>query len=147
MPHRSKICQEAHSKKARLIRKQRVTFVQNELKEVADLHKQLTNEERLWFLINERSIILSQEVEKLETFKKKLEEHAKKLQRTVEDLERENYYLRKKGRVLRGLVGDYQDQSRVLEGCILIVFILGQLVVRLYLLDFFDGNDSCVTVF
>ncbi len=109
MPHRSKICQEAHSKKARLIRKQRVTFVQNELKEVADLYKQLTNEERLRFLINERSITLSQEVEKLETFKKKFEEHAEKLQRTVKDLERENYYLEKEGRILRGLVGDYQD--------------------------------------
>ncbi len=60
---------------------------------------------------------------------------------------RENYYLGKEGRVLRGLVEDYQDQSRALEGCILIVFILGQLVVKLYLLGFFDDNDSCVTVF
>src|SRR6266540_4942313 len=127
MPHHSKICQEAHSKKARLIRKQRVAFVQNKLKKVADLHKQLTNEERLRFLINERSITLSQEVEKLETSKKKLEEYAEKLQRIVEDLERENYYLGKEGRVLRGLVEDYQDQSRVLEGCILMVFILGKL--------------------
>src|SRR6266540_7547943 len=134
MSHHSKICQKAHSKKARLIRKQRVTFIQNELKEVADLYKQLTNEERLRFLINERNITLSQEVEKLETFKKKLEEHTEQLQRTVEDLERENYYLGKEGRVLRGLIGDYQDQSRVLEGCILMVFILGQLVVGLYLL-------------
>jgi len=147
MPHHSKICQKAHSKKARLIHKQRVTFVQNELKEVANLHKQLTNEERLRFLINERSITLSQEVEKLETSKKKLEEHAEKLQRIVEDLERENYYLEKKSRVLRGLVEDYQDQSRALEDCILMVFILGKLVVGLYLLGFFDGNDSCVTVF
>src|SRR6266508_6260940 len=117
MPHRSKICQEAHSKKIRLIHKQRVAFVQNELKEVSDLHKQLTNEERLRFLINKRSITLSQEVEKLETSKKKLEEHAEKLQRTVEDLRRENYYLEKKSRVLRGLVEDYQDQSRALEDC------------------------------
>jgi len=90
----------------------------------------------LRFLINERSIILSQEVEKLETSKKKLEEHAEKLQRTVEDLERENYYLGKEGRVLRGLIGDYQDQSRALKGCILMVFILGQLVVRLYFFEF-----------
>src|SRR6266540_888616 len=103
MPHRSKICQEAHSKKARLIRKQRIAFVQNKLKEVANLHKQLTNEE-----------------------------NTEKLQRTVEDLGRENYYLEKKGKVLRGLVRDYQDQSRALEGCILMVFILGQLVVGLY---------------
>src|SRR6266545_7053495 len=133
MPHRSKICQEAHSKKARLIRKQRVAFIQNELKEVADLHKQLTNEERLRFLINKRSIILSQEVEKLETSKKKLEEHAEKLQRTIEDLGRKNYYLGKEGRVLRGLVGDYQGRNRFLEGFALMVFILGQLVIGLYL--------------
>ena len=77
------------------------------------------------FLINERSIILSQEIEKLETFKKKLEEHAEKLQETVEDLGRENYYLRKKGKVLRRFVGDYQNRSKVLKSFILIVFILG----------------------
>ncbi len=77
------------------------------------------------FLINKRSITLSQKVKKLETSKKKLEEYTEKLQRTVENLERENYYLGKEGRVLRGLVGDYQDQSRALEGCILMVFILG----------------------
>jgi len=53
MPHRSKICQEAHLKKARLIRKQRVVLVQNELKEVSRLRHQLTNEENLRFLINE----------------------------------------------------------------------------------------------
>ncbi len=53
MPHRSKICQEAHSKKARLIRKQRVILVQNKLKEVLRLHHQLINEENLRFLINE----------------------------------------------------------------------------------------------
>ena|SRR6266542_1681711 len=147
MPHHSKIYQEAHSKKVRLIHKQRIAFVQNELKEVANLHKQLTNEERLRFLINERSIILSQEIEKLETFKKKLEEHAEKLQETVEDLGRENYYLRKKGKVLRRFVGDYQNRSKVLKSFILIVFILEQLVVGLYLLGFFDNNNSCVIVF
>ncbi len=53
MPHRSKICQEAHSKKVQLIRKQRVVLVQNELKEVSRFHQQLTNEENLRFLINE----------------------------------------------------------------------------------------------
>jgi len=61
----------------------------------------------LRFLINKRNIILSQKVEKLETSKKKLEEHVEKLQGTVEDLRRENYYLEKKGRVLKGLVEDY----------------------------------------
>ena len=58
MPHRSKICQESHSKKARFIRKQRVILVQNKLKEVSRLSYQLTNEENLRFLINERSIKL-----------------------------------------------------------------------------------------
>ncbi len=47
MPHRSKIYQEAHSNKARLIRKQKVILVQNELKEVSRLRHQLTNEENL----------------------------------------------------------------------------------------------------
>ena len=49
MPHRSKICQETHSNKARLIRKQRVILVQNELTEVLRLCHQLTNEENLSF--------------------------------------------------------------------------------------------------
>ncbi len=53
MPYRSKICQEAYSKKAKLIHKQRVILVQNELKEVSRLHYQLTNKKNLRFLINE----------------------------------------------------------------------------------------------
>src|SRR6266542_6450835 len=147
MPYRSKICQEAYSNKTRLICKQRVTFVQNKLKKVADLNKQLTNEERLRFLINKRSITVSKEVEKLETSKKKLEEYVEKLQGTVENLKRENYYLEKESRVLRGLIEDYQDWSRTLEGFVLMVFILEQLVIGLYLLDFFDGNNNYVIVF
>ena len=79
MPHCSKICQEAHSKKARFIRKQRVILVQNELKEVSRLRQQLTNEENLRFLINERSIKLSQEAEELKISKEKLEEHTERL--------------------------------------------------------------------
>ncbi len=66
IPHRSKICQESHSKKAKLIRKQRVILVQNELKEVLRLCYQLTNKENLRFLINKRSIKLSQEAEELQ---------------------------------------------------------------------------------
>ncbi len=58
IPHCSKICQEAYFKKVRLIRKQRVILVQNDLKEVSRLSYQLTNEENLRFLINERSIKL-----------------------------------------------------------------------------------------
>src|SRR6266542_3748118 len=147
MPHRSKICQEAHSKKARLIRKQRVVLVQNELKEVSRLRQQLINEENLRFLINERSIKLSQEAEELKVSKEKLEKHTGKLQGTVEKLGRRNYYLGQEGRVLRGLVGDYQDKNRVLKGFVLMFFILGQLIVGLYLLGLFDDNNACVTIF
>src|SRR6266540_6181436 len=115
MPQRSKLCQEAYSKKARLIHKQRVAFVQNELAETSNLCQQLINEENLRFLVNERSIKLSQEANKSTVSKEKLEEHARKLQGTVEELRRRNYDLRRKGRVLRGLVGDYQDRNRFLE--------------------------------
>ena len=125
MPHRSKICQEAHSMKARLIRKQRVILVQNELKEVSRLRHQLTNEENLRFLINERSIKLLLEAEELKISKEKLEEHTGRLQGTVKELGRRNYYLGQEGRVLKGLVKDYQDQNKVLESFILMVFILG----------------------
>src|SRR6266498_924732 len=112
MPHHSKICQEAHSKKTRLIRKQRVFLVQSELKEVSKLRQQLTNEENLRFLINERSIKLSQETEELKISKEKLEEHTRRLQKTVEELGKRNYYLGQEGRVLREFIGDYQGQNR-----------------------------------
>ena len=59
MPQCLKLCQKAHSKKARLIHKQRVAFVQNELAETLNLRQQLINEENLRFLVNERSIKLS----------------------------------------------------------------------------------------
>src|SRR6266508_2777980 len=127
MSHRSKICQEAHSKKARLIHKQRVVLVQNELKEVSRLRQQLTNEENLRFLINERSIKLFQEAEKLKISKEKLEEHTGRLQGTVKELGRRNYYLGQEGLVLRGRIRDYQGQNRILEGFVLMVFILRQL--------------------
>ncbi len=51
--------------------------------------------------------MLFQEVEKLETSKKKLKEHAEKLQETVEELKRKNYYLGREGRVLRELIRNY----------------------------------------
>src|SRR6266498_3602062 len=146
MSYHSKICQEAHSKKTRLIRKQRVVLVQNELKEVSRLHQQLINEENLRFLINERSIKLSQEAEELKISKEKLEEHTGRLQRTVEELGRRNYYLKQEGLILRRRVRDYQDQNRVLKGFVLIVFMLGQLIVGLYLLGLFDSNNACVTI-
>src|SRR6266498_2314650 len=147
MSQRSKLCQDAHLKKTRLIRKQRVAFVQNELAETSNLHQQLINEENLRFLVNERSIKLSQEAEKSTVSKEKLEEHARKLQETVEELGKRNYDLGRESRVLRGLVGDYQGRNRFLEGFALMVFILGQLVIGLYLLGLFDGNNVCVTIF
>src|SRR6266540_2323195 len=142
MPQRSKLYQEAHSKKTKLIRKQRVAFVQNELAKTSNLRQQLINEENLRFLVNKRSIKLSQETEKFTVSKEKLEEHARKLQGTVEELERRNYDLGRKGRVLKGLIGDYEGQNRFLEGFVLMVFILGQLIIGLYLLDLFDSNNA-----
>src|SRR6266540_4634577 len=147
MPHHSKICQEAHSKKARLIRKQRVVLVQNELKEVSRLRQQLTNEENLRFLINKRSIKLLQEAKELKISKEKLKEHTGRLQRTVEKLKKRNYYLGQEGLVLRGRVRDYQGQNRVLKGFALMIFMLGQLIVGLYLLGLFDSNNACVIIF
>ena len=79
--------------------------------------------------------------------KEKLEKYARKLQGTVEELGRRNYNLGREGRVLRGLVGNYEGRNRFLEGFALMVFILGQLVVGLYLLDLFDGNNAYVTIF
>ncbi len=99
------------------------------------------------FLVNERSIKLLQKAEELKVSKEKLDEYVKRLQKTVEELERKNYYLGKEGRILRELVGNYQGQNRFLKGFALMVFILDQLVVELYLLDLFDDNNVCVTIF
>ncbi len=60
---------------------------------------------------------------------------------------KKNYYLGQKGRVLRGLVRNYQDQNRIWEGFALMVFMLRQLIVGLYLLGLFDGNNACVIIF
>ncbi len=51
------------------------------------------------------------------------------------------------GKVLRGLIRDYQGWNRFLKSFTLKVFILNQLIVELYLLGFFDDNDVCVTIF
>ncbi|SRR6266542_1577375 len=95
MLQRSKLCQESHSMKARLICKQRIAFVQKKLAETLNLRQQLINEENLRFLVNERSIKLSQKAEKLIVSKEKLEKHIRKLQETVEELGRRNYDLRR----------------------------------------------------
>ncbi len=91
--------------------------------------------------------MLFQEVKKLETSKKKLKEHTEKLQETIKRLGRKNYYLGREGKVLRGLVGNYQSQIKILKGFALMGCILEQLVVGLYLLGLFDGNNACVIIF
>ena len=111
------------------------------------LRAHLRNEENLRFLINERSIKISQEAEELKVSKEKLDEHARRLQGTVEELERKNYYLGREDKVLRELVGEYEGRNRFLEGFTLMVFMLGQLIVGLYLLGLFDGNNAYVTIF
>ncbi len=78
-----------------------------------------------------------QEAEELRMSKKKLEEHTRRLQGTVKKLGRKNYYLEQKGRVLRELVENYKSQYRILKGFALMVFILGKLIIGLYLLGFF----------
>ena len=76
-----------------------------------------------------------------------MEEYSKRLQGTIEELGGKNYYLEREGRVLRRIIEDYQGQVRILEDFTLMMFILGQLMVGLYLLGLFDGNNACVTIF
>src|SRR6266498_4290726 len=139
--------QEIHKNRNKNFRLKKYFEIKNLAIQNDELRAHLRNEENLRFLINERSIKLSQEAEELKVSKEKLKEHTGKLQGTVEELERRNYYLGQKGRVLRRLVEDYQNQNRILEGFALMVFMLGQLIVGLYLLDLFDGNNTCVTIF
>src|SRR6266511_4421024 len=139
--------QKIHKNRNKNFRLNKYFETQNLAAQNDELRAHLRNEENLRFLINERSIKLSQEAEEIKVSKEKLEEHTGRLQGTVEELRRRNYYLGQEGRVLRGLVEDYQDQNRVLEGFALMVFMLGQLIVGLYLLGLFDGNNACVTIF
>ncbi|SRR6266498_2509466 len=139
--------QEIHKNRNKNFRLKKYFETQNLATQNDELRAHLRNEKNLRFLINERSIKLSQEAEELKVSKEKLEEHTGRLQRTVEELGRRNYYLGQEGRVLRGLVKDYQGQNRVLEGFALMVFILRQLIIGLYLLGFFDSNNACVTIF
>src|SRR6266511_4253555 len=139
--------QEIHKNRNKNFHLKKHFKTQNLATQNDELRAYLRNEENLRFLINERSIKLSQEAEELKVSKEKLEEHIGRLQGTVEELGRRNYYLGQEGRVLRGLVEDYQGQNRVLEGFALMVFMLGQLIVGLYLLGLFDSNNACVTIF
>src|SRR6266498_960341 len=139
--------QEIHKNRNKNFRLKKYFETQNLAAQNNKLRAHLRNEENLRFLINEQSIKLSQEAEELKISKEKLEEYTGRLQEIVEELGRRNYYLGQEGRILRGLVEDYQSQNRVLEGFALMVFILGQLIVRLYLLGLFDDNNTYVTIF
>ena len=86
-------------------------------------------------------------MKELKILKEKLKEYTGRLQETVEELGKRNYYLRQEVLILRGCVRNYQGQNRVLEGFALMVFILGQLIVGLYLLGLFDSNNAYVTIF
>ncbi len=139
--------QEIHKNWNKNFRLKKYFETQNLAAQNNKLRAHLRNEENLRFLINEQSIKLSQEAEELKISKEKLEEYTGRLQEIVEELGRRNYYLGQEGRILRGLVEDYQSQNRVLEGFALMVFMLGQLIVELYLLGFFDDNNACATIF
>src|SRR6266542_1315091 len=129
--------QEIHKNQNKNFRLKKYFEIQNLAAQNDELRAHLKNEKNLRFLINERSIKLSQEAEELKISKEKLKEHTERLQEIVKELERKNYYLGQEGRILRRLVKDYQNQNRVLEGFALMVFMLKQLVVRLYLLGLF----------
>ncbi len=140
-------CQEIHKNRNKIFRLKKYFETQNLTAQKDELQTQLANEENFRFLVNKQSIKLSQETEKLKVLKEKLEEHLRRLQGTIEELEGKNYYLERKGRVLRRIIEDYQGQVRILEGFTLMVFILKQLMVGLYFLGLFDGNNACVTIF
>ena len=139
--------QEIHKNRNKNFRLKKYFETQNLATQNDELRAHLRNEENLRFLINERSIKISQETEELKVSKEKLDEHARRLQGTVEELGRKNYYLGREDKVLRELVGEYEGRNRFLEGFTLMVFILGQLVVVLYLLGLFDDNNACVIIF
>src|SRR6266542_3956503 len=123
--------QEIHKNRNKNFRLKKYFVAQKLSAQNDELRAYLRNEKNLRFLINERSIKISQEAEELKVLKEKLEEHIRRLQETVEELRKKNYYLEQEGRVLRGLVGNYEGQYKVLESFALMVFILGKLIIRL----------------
>ncbi len=62
-------------------------------------------------------------------------------------MKKKNYHLKRKKRILKGLIGNYQGQNKVLKRFILIVFILEQLVIELYFLSLFNKNDIYIIIF
>src|SRR6266536_5752875 len=105
--------QEIHKNRNKNFRLKKYFETQNLAAQNDELQAHLRNEENLRFLINERSIKLSQEAEELKISKEKLKEYTVKLQGTVEELRRRNYYLGQEGLVLRRRIKDYQDQNRI----------------------------------
>ncbi len=75
--------QEIHKNQSKIFRLKKYFETQNLITQKDELQTQLANKENLRFLVNERSIKLSQEAEKLKISKEKLEEHSKKLQGTI----------------------------------------------------------------
>src|SRR6266540_1874840 len=139
--------QEIYKNRNKIFHLKKYFETQNLTAQKDELQTQLTNKENLRFLVNEQSIKFSQEAEKLKVSKEKLEKYSKRLQGTIEELGGKNYYLEREGRVLRRIIGDYQDQVKILKGFTLMMFILGQLMVGLYLLGLFDSNNAYVTIF
>src|SRR6266498_5230833 len=124
--------QEIHKNQNKNFHLKKYFKTQNLTAQKDELQTQLANEENLRFLVNEQSIKLSQEAEKLKVSKEKLEEYLRRLQRIITELGGKNYYLKREDRVLRRIIRDYQGQVRILKSFALMVFILGQLMVRLY---------------
>ena len=99
--------QEIHKNQNKNFHLKKYFKTQNLTAQKDELQTQLANEENLRFLVNERSIKLSQKAEKLKVSKKKLKEHSKRLQGTIEELRGKNYYLEREGRILRRIIEDY----------------------------------------
>ncbi len=85
--------QEIHKNRNKNFHLKKYFKTQNLATQNDELRAHLRNEKNLQFLINERSIKLSQEAKELKVSKEKLEEHTGRLQGTVEELGRRNYYL------------------------------------------------------
>src|SRR6266511_945204 len=96
--------QEIHKNRNKNFRLKKYFEAQKLSAQNDELQAYLRNKENLRFLINERSIKISQGAEELKVSKEKLDEHARRLQGTVEELGRKNYYLGREGRVLRELI-------------------------------------------
>ena len=80
--------QEIHKNRNKNFRLKKYFKTQNLAAQNDELRAHLRNKKNLRFLINERSIKISQEAEELKVSKEKLDEHTRRLQGTVEELGR-----------------------------------------------------------